>query len=120
AGAHRHDRRVGCLVQVSLDEAPEQAGRGGVEPAGIDEVADAIDSAGMLDLMGVMGVAPLRGNAAAAYERLLDVSRRLQESHPGARLVSAGMTADFETAIQAGATHVRVGSAVLGERPENE
>jgi uncharacterized pyridoxal phosphate-containing UPF0001 family protein len=64
-----------------------------------------------------MGVAPLGGDAAAAYERLAEASRQLRAVHPDATAVSAGMTGDFLEAIKAGATHVRVGSAILGERP---
>jgi PLP dependent protein len=120
SGAHRHDRRVSCLVQVNLDEAPERAGRGGAEPTEVDEIAATIDTAGMLDLAGVMGVAPLGGDPVAAYRRLVEASRRMSAAHPSATLVSAGMSDDFETAIKAGATHVRVGSAVLGERRRNE
>jgi PLP dependent protein len=65
----------------------------------------------------VMGVAPLGGDADAAYRKLVEVQRDLQQDYPQATLVSAGMSGDFTTAIAAGATHVRVGSAVLGDRP---
>jgi uncharacterized pyridoxal phosphate-containing UPF0001 family protein len=64
-----------------------------------------------------MGVAPLGQDPRPAYEKLVEVSSELRVGHPAARLVSAGMSGDFEAAIAAGATHVRVGSAILGERP---
>ena len=70
-----------------------------------------------LKLRGVMGVAPLGGDAAEAYERLAVLSQRLRAGHPQATAISAGMTGDYLEAISAGATHVRVGSAILGERP---
>jgi len=72
-------------------------------------------------LDGLMTVAPLTGEYAgrerAAFERLMDLSTDLRRSHPAATMVSAGMSADLEQAVAAGATHVRVGSAVLGVRP---
>ena len=122
AGAHRSDRQLSCLIQVNLDPDDESdtAGRGGAAAAEVDELAHAIETAGRLQLAGVMGVAPLGGNPVPAYERLAEISARLLVGHPGAPLISAGMSGDFEEAIRAGATHVRVGSAVLGERPRNE
>jgi PLP dependent protein len=117
AGAHGPERVVECFVQVSLDPDVEHArGRGGVALDDIESVADAIEDAEALRLLGLMGVAPLGGDAGAAYERLAAASRRLRAAHPHATAVSAGMTDDFVEAIRAGATHVRVGSAILGER----
>lgn len=117
AGAHRHERSIDCLVQVSLDPEAQAAGRGGVAIAQVDGVAEAIADTGGLRLTGVMGVAPLGQEPARAYERLAAISSALQAAHPQATWMSAGMSADFEAAIAAGATHVRVGSAILGERP---
>ena len=119
-GSHHSDRRLRCLLQINLDPASERPGRGGVLPNEIDDLAHAVDNAGMLELAGVMGVAPLGGDPVEAYRRLIDVSRRLQSAYPSATDVSAGMSDDFEVGIKAGATHVRVGSAVLGERLRNE
>jgi pyridoxal phosphate enzyme (YggS family) len=116
-GAHNHDRVVDCLVQVSLDSADTGAGRGGVALGEVEDVAAAIDTAGGLRLRGVMGVAPLGGDAGAAYRTLVEVQRELVAHYPHATLISGGMSGDFPAAIAAGATHVRVGSAVLGERP---
>lgn len=118
-GAHRFDREIDCLVQVSLDTDGQAAGRGGVQAAELEEVAAAVESAGRLRLAGVMGVAPLRTDPAPAYARLAAVRAALRATYPHARLLSAGMSGDFESAISAGATHVRVGSAVLGQRPPN-
>ncbi len=116
-GAHRFDRTVDCLVQVSLDAAGAGSGRGGVSHDDVDPVARALDSAGQVRLRGVMGVAPLDEDPGGAYARLLETSRQLTSAYPHAGWVSAGMSDDFEAAIAAGATHVRVGSAVLGARP---
>lgn len=114
AGADRAGREVGCLVQVSLDDDPT---RGGVRVDGVAEVADAVAAAQGLRLLGLMAVAPLASDPAAAFERLAEVSRALRASHPEATWVSAGMSADLEQAVAAGATHLRVGAAVLGSRP---
>jgi pyridoxal phosphate enzyme (YggS family) len=116
AAAH-DDRDIGCFVQVSLDPESARSGRGGVTADAVDAVAEAVASGERLRLLGVMGVAPLECDARTAYRELAAVSARLQNVHREASSISAGMSADFTTAIGAGATHVRVGSAVLGERP---
>lgn len=98
-----------------------QGERGGVGPGGIEELADLVADAPGLRLDGLMTVAPLTGEYAgrqqAAFERLMDLSTDLRRAHPAANMVSAGMSADLEQAVAAGATHVRVGTAVLGVRP---
>lgn len=122
AAAVRADRELGCLIQVALDAASGERGeRGGVAPDGIEELAAAVDAAEGLRLDGLMTVAPLAGPFAgrqrAAFDRLMEFATRLRAGHPAANMVSAGMSADLEDAVAAGATHVRVGTAVLGVRP---
>jgi PLP dependent protein len=108
------ERSVTALVQVSLDDGP---GRGGVRPGDVAAVADRVASAPGLVLGGVMAVAPLGADPRPAFARLARVSEALRATHPDATWVSAGMSADLEAALEHGATHVRVGSAILGERP---
>ncbi|MEU2913186.1 YggS family pyridoxal phosphate-dependent enzyme [Streptomyces massasporeus] len=120
--AVRAGRELGCLLQVALDAGESGRGeRGGVGPGGIGELADLVAGAPGLRLDGLMTVAPLTGEYAgrelAAFERLMVLSTDLRRSHPAATMVSAGMSTDLEQAVAAGATHVRVGSAVLGVRP---
>ncbi|MEW2073297.1 MULTISPECIES: YggS family pyridoxal phosphate-dependent enzyme [unclassified Streptomyces] len=120
--AVRAGREVGCLLQVAFDAGEGGRGeRGGVAPAGIAELAELVARSEGLRLDGLMTVAPLTGEYAgreqAAFERLMDLSTDLRRTHPTANMVSAGMSADLEQAVAAGATHVRVGSAVLGVRP---
>lgn len=115
-------RRIGCLVQVALDaESGDRGERGGVAPDAVPALADALASAPGLRLDGLMTVAPLSGAYAgqprAAFDRLMEISSRLRETHPAATMVSAGMSQDLDEAVTAGATHVRVGTAVLGVRP---
>jgi PLP dependent protein len=108
------DRTVQCFVQVSLNG---DVARGGASGAEVLSVADAIAAAAGLRLVGVMTVAPLDWEPARAFDQVRLVSERLQITHPGATAISAGMSEDFEAAIVAGATHVRLGSAILGRRP---
>ena len=72
----------------------------------------------MLQLRGLMAVAPLGEDPKAAFARLAEIRARFLESRPDADWLSAGMSGDLEAAVAAGATHVRIGSAVLGSRPE--
>ena len=120
--AVRAGREVGCLIQVALDAGESARGdRGGVAPGGLEELAALVAGSPGLRLAGLMTVAPLTGEYAgrqrAAFERLMDLSTVLRRAHPAANMVSAGMSADLEDAVAAGATHVRVGTAVLGVRP---
>ncbi|WP_328496878.1 YggS family pyridoxal phosphate-dependent enzyme [Streptomyces sp. NBC_00414] len=125
--AVRTEREVGCLIQVALDAEQSAAGkgglgeRGGVGVEGVGELGELVARAPGLRLDGLMTVAPLTGPYAgrelAAFERLMDLSTDLRRAHPAANMVSAGMSADLEQAVTAGATHVRVGTAVLGVRP---
>ncbi len=115
-GAHERDRPVDVLLQVSLDP-PGREGRAGAEPADLPGLADAVGGTGLLRLRGLMAVAPLGQDPRPAFERLAAMRRDLLADHPDATWLSAGMSADLEPAVHAGATHVRIGSAVLGQRP---
>ena len=118
-GAHQRSHDLDVLVQVSLDP-PGREGRSGAEPGDVAELAAAVDGAGMLRLRGLMAVAPLGEDPAPAFARLGQIRAEFLRHHPEARWLSAGMSADLEQAVRAGATHVRVGSAVLGSRPSNK
>lgn len=127
-GAQAAQRTLEVLIQVNLDEQQDVGdsgsgaartgpGRGGVAPWELPEVAGVVEECPSLRLRGLMGVAPLGGQADRAFERLATLSRQLQGEHPGADVISAGMSGDLEAAVAAGATHLRVGSAILGSRP---
>jgi pyridoxal phosphate enzyme (YggS family) len=115
-GAEDAGRLLDCLIQVSLDP-PTAQGRGGAAPAEVGALAAAIELSPALRLAGLMAVAPLGEAPAAAFERLAGIAAELRADHPGATVLSAGMSGDLEDAVKSGATHVRVGSAVLGPRP---
>jgi pyridoxal phosphate enzyme (YggS family) len=119
-GAAAAGRRPTALVQVDLRDPPVDDGRGGAAPGDVAALAEAVAGSAHLDLGGVMAVAPLGLDPAgtdAAFARLAEVSRRLVADHPGATTVSAGMSGDLEAAVARGATHLRVGTALLGSRP---
>ena len=118
-GAHQRSRAVDVLLQVSLDP-PGATGRSGADPAELAGLAAGVEAAGMLRLRGLMAIAPLGEDPLAAYERLAEIRSGFVGEHPGADWLSAGMSDDLEAAVGAGATHVRLGTAVLGPRPSNK
>ncbi|HUR74392.1 MAG TPA: alanine racemase [Sporichthya sp.] len=131
AGAVEAGREVGALIQVDVGPragspgsssrgsgaAASGQGRGGASPAEVPGLADEIAAAPGLRLLGVMAVAPLGLAPAQAFETLAAVASALRSAHPDATWISAGMSGDLEVAVGAGATHVRVGSGLLGNRP---
>ncbi|MFI7023526.1 YggS family pyridoxal phosphate-dependent enzyme [Micromonospora sp. NPDC049900] len=120
AAAGGRDRPLEVLVQVSIDGDPS---RGGAVPSGADPdlglgpVTEAVAAAQGLRLAGLMAVAPLGWEPERAFARLAELAAEVRAAHPDATVLSAGMSGDLEAAIGHGATHVRVGSALLGMRP---
>jgi PLP dependent protein len=116
-GAQARGREVEVLLQVSLDPAGADH-RSGAAASDLADLARRVEEAPMLRLRGLMAVAPLGEAPEAAFSRLADLRADFSREHPDATVLSAGMSGDLEAAITHGATHVRVGSAVLGPRPE--
>ncbi len=113
AAARRAGRIIQCLIEVSLDGDPARGGA----PAGlVPGLAEALMTEAGLVLAGVMAVAPLGMPPADAFARLRDSAAVVRAVRPAATLISAGMSGDLEAAIAAGATHVRIGTALLGDR----
>lgn len=102
------------LLQINLTDDP---GRGGVAPDDLEQLAEHVSGCRTLRLRGVMAVAPLGEEPAPSFARLADYSARVRAVAPEAGWISAGMTADYPEAIAAGATHLRIGSAITGPRP---
>jgi PLP dependent protein len=115
AAARKAGRELTCLVQVDLD-TPADPARGGVPPAQVREIAEAIEAEQALILGGVMAIAPLGADPALAFAALRPCSLAVRAVNPAATIISAGMSGDLEAAIANGATHVRIGTALLGAR----
>ena len=94
---------------LKFDQVPQRR-------AFVQRIADVIASSTALRLRGVMAVAPLDQDPRAAFERLRELHQQLLSEHPQAEVMSAGMSGDLESAVAAGTTHVRIGTAVLGHR----
>lgn len=117
-GAHERGRTLDCLVQVNLDPpGSASAGRAGADPDDVPRLAEQVAAAEGLRLRGVMAVAPLGQDPVPAFAKLAEIAAQVRRVDPGATWVSAGMSGDLEAAVESGATHVRIGSAVLGGRP---
>jgi len=116
-GAGESDRVVEVLIQVSLDDPNAVGERAGAAPRDVPALVERIGAESSLRLCGVMAVAPLGADPAPAFERLAMIAADVRALEPAATRVSAGMSGDLEAAIACGATHVRIGSAILGIRP---
>ena len=118
AAARKAGRELTCLVQVDLDTpgAPADPARGGVPPGQVREIAEAIEAEQGLILGGVMAIAPLGEDPGRAFAPLHPCSLAVRAVNPAAAIISAGMSGDLEAAIGNGATHVRIGTALLGAR----
>ncbi|MFK4789560.1 YggS family pyridoxal phosphate-dependent enzyme [Microbacterium sp. ZW T5_56] len=114
AAAPVEDDVLDVLVQVNLTDDP---GRGGVAPAELDALTEHLLTLDSLRLRGIMAVAPLDEAPASAFTRLAGYAERVRAIEPTANWISAGMSHDFAEAIACGATHLRIGSAITGERP---
>lgn len=113
-GAEAAGRSLDVLIQVSLDDDDS---RGGARSADVPPLAEQVHASDHLRLRGVMAVAPSGADPDESFRRLRSVAHGIRASHPEATWISAGMSADLEAAVRNGATHLRVGSAILGSRP---
>lgn len=112
-GAEAAEREVDALVQVSLDG---DTSRGGARREQVRELADRVATHDRLHLRGLMAVAPLGCSPERCFADLREMADGIRQDHPEATWISAGMSADLEPAVAAGATHLRVGTAILGSR----
>ena len=108
------ERAVDVFLQLNLTADPH---RGGVQPEALGELAERVLASNTLTLRGIMAVAPLEEEPAAAFERVRAASDRLVQLAPQATDLSIGMSGDYREAIAAGATHLRIGTAITGNRP---
>ena len=105
---------LGVFIQVNLTEDPA---RGGILPENLADFADRVAKSQGLKLMGLMGVAGLGVAPERDFEKMASFSEALKRNHPEATGLSIGMSGDFESAIGFGATHLRIGTAITGNRP---
>lgn len=117
-GSGRLERRLDVLIQVDCG-AGGDSGRGGVAPAELRHLATAVAQREHLRLRGVMAVAPRDADPEDAFALLADLAAQVRSEHPQACWISAGMSGDLEAAVRRGATHLRVGTAILGSRPSH-
>jgi pyridoxal phosphate enzyme (YggS family) len=106
-------RPIEVFLQLSLDGDPE---RGGVVESELAALAEVVVSAPNLELVGLMCVPPVSAIPAEAFSQIYSVHQRFLSNFPNAVSLSTGMSGDFEVAIDHGATHIRVGSSILGSR----
>jgi pyridoxal phosphate enzyme (YggS family) len=102
------------FIQVSLDQPPES--RGGVDPAKLIELANRISSLPNLKVLGLMAVGPVDQEVEPAFARLQQIQASFLTYFKDANFLSSGMSGDYEMAISYGATHLRIGSSILGNR----
>ena len=107
------ERKHQLFLQVSLDG---QEGRGGASRAELAQLADLVNESNNLELLGLMAVAPLGVEPDKAFADLAQINQGFAGQFPNSKFLSAGMSGDFEAAIKNGATHIRVGSSILGSR----
>jgi pyridoxal phosphate enzyme (YggS family) len=112
----KFDRPYSGFIELNLTE---DTGRGGVAPESLSELADRVAQLPNFRLLGVMAVAGLGVDPRVDFERARSASEELKRNHPGAKYLSMGMSEDYQIAIEMGATHIRVGSAITGPRTYN-
>jgi len=105
----RTGKRPDCFIQVNTGEEPQKAG---ILPAELDAFVAACRDTHKLPVVGLMCIPPVDEEPALHFALLAKMAAR-----HGLAKVSMGMSADYETAVKLGATHVRVGSALFGARP---
>jgi pyridoxal phosphate enzyme (YggS family) len=104
------------FIQINLDANNRRENRSGIDPAELTSFAEEISELESISIVGVMGVGPLGEDPRPGFELLYESSQELQKINPGATNISAGMSDDYRIAIQFGATHIRLGSSILGSR----
>lgn len=107
------EKNLEIFIQVSLDGEEH---RGGALPDQLNQIADSILASSNLKLQGLMAVAPLGEQPDSAFERLAKIHQNFVTAYPNAPFLSSGMSSDYLSAIAHGATHIRVGSSILGSR----
>ncbi|MEO7350222.1 MAG: YggS family pyridoxal phosphate-dependent enzyme [Terrimesophilobacter sp.] len=114
SGLESAEQVTSCFLQINLTDDPS---RGGVAPDSLLALAERTQLTLGVQLLGVMAVAPLGEDSRRAFSRVREASEALRTVAPEARWISAGMSGDYREAILEGATHLRIGTAITGNRP---
>ena len=114
-------KRQKCFIQINLDGpklhgSADEGTRSGIQPSELESFATELKKLQGIEIVGVMGVGPLGQDPGPAFALLKTLSFKLQGLIPGAGFISAGMSGDYQIALQHGATHIRLGSSILGSR----
>ena len=110
------NKKQNCFIQINLDSDQRNEIRSGIERSELTRFVDQISQFSGINIVGVMGVGPLNSDPRRAFVELQSASHELQKVVPGATFISGGMSGDFHIALEYGATHVRIGSSILGSR----
>lgn len=110
------NKKQNCFIQINLDSDQRNETRSGIERSELTRFVDQISQFSGINIVGVMGVGPLNSDPRPAFVELQSASHELQKVVPGATFISGGMSGDFHIALEYGATHVRIGSSILGSR----
>lgn len=113
----RRSAPIRVFVQISLDGDTERGGVDIGDPSGVDAICAQVAEADGLRLAGLMAIPPVGADPDNAFAALADEHRRVLRTHPAATELSAGMSGDLEAAVRHGSTCVRVGTALMGQRP---
>ena len=112
-------KKQSCFIQVNLDPdeiANQESNRSGIKPAKFIAFAESLLELSGVEIVGVMGVAPLNKDPRPGFETLRNLKEELLKMAPGAGFISSGMSGDYQIAMEYGATHIRLGSSILGQR----
>ena len=112
-------KKQSCFIQVNLDPdeiANQESNRSGIKPAQFIAFAESLLELSGVEIVGVMGVAPLNKDPRPGFETLRNLKEELLKMAPGAGFISSGMSGDYQIAMEYGATHIRLGSSILGQR----
>ena len=112
-------KKQSFFIQVNLDPeeiANQESNRSGIKPAKFLAFAESLLELSGVEIVGVMGVAPLNKDPRPGFETLRNLKEELLKMAPGAGFISSGMSGDYQIAMEYGATHIRLGSSILGQR----
>lgn len=104
------------FLQINLDEDERDEGRSGIDAKEMFAYVEGLQLLSSVEILGLMGIAPLNRDPRLAFEKLAKLSEALQRLAPSATYISAGMSGDYRQALEFGTTHLRIGSSILGTR----